>query len=68
MKAEGKIVEPDIDNVTVYSEGFLVCAKPFACDIQVKSEKKREMILKEYETAGREVYSKYQYGGLMRLG
>jgi cytochrome P450 family 619 len=39
-----------------------VCAKPFACDIQVRSEKKRETILREYETAEREVFSKYQYG------
>jgi cytochrome P450 family 619 len=62
MNAEGKIVEPDIDNVTGYSEGFLVCAKPFACDIQVRSEKKRETIVREYETAEREVFSKYQYG------
>lgn len=62
MNAEGKIVEPDIDNVTGYSEGSLVCAKPFACDIQVRSEKKRETILREYETAEREVFSRYQYG------
>jgi hypothetical protein len=62
MNAEGKIVEPDIDNVTGYSEGSLVCAKPFACDIQVRSEKKGETILREYETAEREVFSRYQYG------
>lgn len=62
MNSEGKIVEPDIDNVTGYSEGFLVCAKPFACDIRVRSEKKGETILREYETAEREVFSKYQYG------
>jgi hypothetical protein len=62
MNADGKIVEPDIDNVTRYGEGSLVCAKPFAYDIQVRPEKKRETILREYETAEREVFSKYQYG------
>jgi hypothetical protein len=62
MNAKSKIVEPDIDNVTGYGEGFLVCAKPFACDTQVRSEKKRETILREYETAEREVFSKYQCG------
>lgn len=58
----GKVVEPDVDSETGYSEGFLVCAKPFPCDIQVRSEKKRETILKEFETAERDVFSKYQYG------
>lgn len=59
--AEGKIVEPDIDNVTGYSEGSLLCAKPFACDIQVRSEKRRQTTLMEYERAEQEVFSKYQY-------
>ena len=59
---EGKVVEPDVDNETGYSEGFLVCAKPFLCDITVRGEKRRETILAEFETAETDVFSRYQRG------
>jgi hypothetical protein len=46
--------------MTGYSEGFLVCANPFACDINVMSEARRETIMREYRQAETEFFSKYQ--------
>jgi hypothetical protein len=56
----GRTILPDTDPVTGYSEGFLVCANPFACDINVRLEARRETILREYKQAETEVFSKYQ--------
>ncbi|RFU26955.1 hypothetical protein B7463_g9396, partial [Scytalidium lignicola] len=50
----------DVDPTRAYSEGFLVCANPFNCELTVRSDKRRETILKEYEVAQEEVFSKYQ--------
>ncbi len=55
----GNIVEPDVDPKSGYSEGFLICAKPYALDVQVRSEKRRETILKEYEEAKKDILSAY---------
>jgi hypothetical protein len=55
----GNIVEPDVDPQSGYSEGFLICAKPYALDVQVRSEKRRETILKEYEEAKKDILSAY---------
>jgi cytochrome P450 family 619 len=55
-----KVVEPDVDPYTGYSEGFLVCAHPFKCEIEARSENGRKTIPKEYEIAEKEVFSKYQ--------
>ena len=60
MGEDGKTVELDTDPTTGYSEGFLVCAKPFALDVKVRSEKRRETILKEYEQAERDVFSLFE--------
>jgi hypothetical protein len=40
---------PDTDPVTGYCEGFLVCANDFEADFEVRSEKRREAILREFE-------------------
>ncbi|KAK5069485.1 hypothetical protein LTR64_008166 [Lithohypha guttulata] len=55
----GDIVLPDTDPQTGYSEGFLVCAKPFQCRIEVRSERRRETIEKEYAVAQKEVFSRF---------
>lgn len=47
----------DIDPVTGYSEGFLQCAKPFACEVKVRGKdgaemkKRREIVLAEFGKA-----------------
>jgi hypothetical protein len=56
---DGKAVEPDVDPYTGYSEGFLVCAHPFKCEIEVRGKSRKETILREYEIADREIFSKY---------
>jgi hypothetical protein len=51
--------EVDVDPTTGYSEGFLVCARPFECEIEVRGEGRRGTIMKEFEEAEREVLGKY---------
>jgi hypothetical protein len=51
-----------VDPVAAYNEGFLVCAHPFSCEFTVRSENRRETILNEYETAERDIFSKYASG------
>jgi hypothetical protein len=58
----GKFIEPDIDPVTGYSEGFLVCANPFPCKVASRSESRRETIMREFAQAEAEVFSKYEIG------
>jgi cytochrome P450 family 619 len=54
---EGKPIMPDTDPTTGYSEGFLVCAKPYALDVQVRSANRRKTILREYEDARKNVFA-----------
>lgn len=56
----GKIVEPDTDPRTGYSEGFLVCAKPFKCNIEARSEAKSATIEKEYAAAKADIFSRFE--------
>jgi cytochrome P450 family 619 len=58
--ANGKVIEPDFSPETGYSEGFLVCARPFPCKIEPRTEARRTTIMREYEKAAREVFSKYE--------
>lgn len=55
----GAVIEPDVDPLTAYSEGFLVCAHPFGCEIKARSEKRRDTILREFSMAESSVFSKY---------
>ena len=41
--------KPDTDPVTGYCEGFLVCAYDFDADFEVRSEKRKEAILREFK-------------------
>ncbi|TKA62575.1 hypothetical protein B0A49_08422 [Cryomyces minteri] len=58
--ASGNANEPDISNETGYSEGFLVCAHPFAANVTPRSEARRATIMREFKNAEVEVFSKYQ--------
>ena len=55
----GHAIEPDTDPETGYSEGFLVCAKDYELRVRVRSEKRRETIVREFEEAKKDVFSKY---------
>lgn len=56
----GKVIEPDTDPRTGYSEGFLVCAKPFKCRIEARSEAKKAVIDKEFAAAKAEIFSRFE--------
>ena len=56
----GKVIAPDTDPVTGYSEGFLVCARDFPCKITSRSETRRETIMSEFDKAEREIFSRYE--------
>lgn len=52
-------VKPDLDPVTGYCEGFLVCANDFEAEFEVRGETRKETILKEFEEASRD-FGKYE--------
>ncbi|KAK4226602.1 phenol 2-monooxygenase [Podospora fimiseda] len=56
----GKVMEPDVSHETGYSDGFLVCANDFPCEIKLRSEERGRTILREFELARVEVFSKYE--------
>ncbi|KAK5655502.1 hypothetical protein OQA88_5773 [Cercophora sp. LCS_1] len=58
--AAGKVIEPDVSHETGYCSGFLVCAEDFPCTITLRSEARKETILREAERARTEIFSKYE--------
>jgi hypothetical protein len=56
---DGQEVLPDVDPKTGYSEGFLVCAKPYKLDVKVRSENREHTILKEYASAKRDYFDAF---------
>jgi len=56
---KGNVIEPDFNPETGYSEGFLVCARDFACKIKPRSEARQATIMREYKQAQNEVFSRY---------
>ncbi|KAI7240025.1 putative cytochrome P450 [Hortaea werneckii] len=55
---------PDLDPRTGYSEGFLVCAKDFGAEFQVRGGQGREeTIRREFEQAEREVFGRFEACG-----
>ena len=55
----GNDVPVDVDALTGYSEGFLVCAKDFKVDARVRSERRRRTIMDEFDTAEKEIFCLY---------
>lgn len=55
----GNEIEPDFSPMTGYSEGFLVCARPFPCKITLRSGNRGVTISKEYELAQKDIFSQY---------
>lgn len=54
----------DINPETGYSEGFLHCAKPFACEVKVRGDnatamRRREIVLAEFNAA-KSVFAGYE--------
>ncbi|MCJ1271881.1 hypothetical protein MMC22_011786 [Lobaria immixta] len=57
--AQGNYVEVDVDVQAAYHEGFLRCPKDFQCEVKPRSEKRRAVIMAEFEAAAQDVLSKY---------
>lgn len=55
----GRLIPIDTDPVTGYTEGFLVCPKEFACRISPRSKKRADTIMREFDVADRDIFSKY---------
>lgn len=54
--------KPDSDPVTGYCEGFLVCANDFEAEFEVRSERRKQTILREFDGA-KAVFEKYELTG-----
>ena len=54
--------KPDTDPVTGYCEGFLVCANDFDAEFEVRSEGRKETILREFEEV-KDVFGRFEAGG-----
>lgn len=57
--AQGKDIIPDTSPTSGYSEGFLVCAKNYELDVKVRSDKRKDTILREYEAAKTDYFAKF---------
>jgi hypothetical protein len=42
-----------------YQEGIIIQPQDFECEIKVRSERRREVIQREFATAKKEVFGKY---------
>ena len=58
VEIEGKPV--DVSAETGYTKGLLHCPVDFECDVQVRSAKKKDTIMREFEIAQKEIFVKYE--------
>ena len=58
--ASGNLSTPDVDPKTAYSEGFLVCAKDYPLGLRVRSDARRETIVREFEEAKRDIFAAFE--------
>ncbi|KAJ5669213.1 hypothetical protein N7462_010283 [Penicillium macrosclerotiorum] len=56
----GLPIIPDVNPQTGYKEGLVLTARPFSCDISVRSEARRATILQEFEKAERDIFSQFE--------
>ncbi|KAI3007919.1 hypothetical protein CBS147346_2860 [Aspergillus niger] len=55
----GNPIRIDTDPITGYTEGFLVCPRPYQCNVTPRSPAHAETILREFSRAESEVLSQY---------
>jgi len=48
LRDDGSVIEMNVDPLTGYTEGFLHCAKPFECAVNIRSEKRKQTLDKEF--------------------
>lgn len=57
----GLTIEPDVDPQTGYQEGLILGARPFACRMSVRSEARRDVIVREFQKVDADVFSKFAF-------
>ncbi|QPC63314.1 hypothetical protein HYE67_005545 [Fusarium culmorum] len=57
--AQGRPVAMNLDPMTGYTEGTIVMPKPFKACIKVRSERRRETILREFEEVENNVFAQF---------
>ncbi|CAI7677834.1 unnamed protein product [Penicillium manginii] len=57
----GLPVDVDIGPQTGYKEGLVLGARPFACRVSVRSTARKDTIVREFEKASAEIFSKYDF-------
>ena len=62
VREDGREAVNEMDPVEGYQQGFLYCAKPYGCKPIVRSEKHRETILREFDEAEKNVFSRFEEG------
>jgi cytochrome P450 family 619 len=58
----GRPVVPDTDIVTGYREGLTACAYDFPIKLTIRSEARRQAIMKEFAEAKTSVFSRFENG------
>lgn len=58
-ESEGGSLEVDTDPLRAYGMHLIMCAKDYPLRLKVRDEDRRETILREYETAERNVFPLY---------
>lgn len=59
----GRPADLDLDPRTGYSAGFLVCAKDFEANFEVRGREREATIRREYDEAEREVFGRFEACG-----
>lgn len=60
MDEKGEVIEPDVKLETAYAQGLLLQAKSFPCTIVPRSQARKVTIMREFEQAKVEVFSRYE--------
>lgn len=55
----GQVVDPDTSMATGYREGLTACAYEFPIKLTVRSEKRRETIMREFASAQENVFPQF---------
>jgi cytochrome P450 len=56
---KGRPMELDVESETAYTEGLMHGPKDYNCIVKVRSEARRETIMREFTTAEENVFSKF---------
>ena len=58
--SEGNAVKVNTDAIEGYSQGFIHAPKPFEASVTLRSEARRDTIMREFQVAEEEIFSRYE--------